>query len=608
MGWRALVTLSVFLATQSWAYTPTVTVSGVPVRWKGNFKLQFAGNPINQSGISDSEFYTAVVRGLQRWNSASNGAVGFDYWQGTDRVVYEPSSDFNGLSSIYFASNGKNAPALSPNVLGLTQVWYDTSNGQIMETDVVLNDKDFQFTVNEQDTSGYGSHHSSGFGSKNRVFIENVITHELGHALGLSHSGGLQSTMLFMESPEQAHLGCDDQTAIHAIYPTSSDSAQRGQIEGVVQSESGAGVFGAHVLAISRDRGTVLATAMTKKDGHYQIAALEPGTYFLMLEPFFAGSGPLPAYYSDINTSVCSDGRSFGRSMLTDSSGYRLQPLVVAPGQNVGAPTLVAHCSSASGASINSIASLSSASTSGSSVVPKIYDGSRDTDGFGITDKLSADSTASYSLHLLSGNVEIHVLAYSLYSPVHPTLELVDSSGTTVNAEVFDRAYEGDSGFVNYDSYLKASGLAPGDYTVRVSSRSLDASLYPAGPVSLDSQPFIVITGSVNTPAPQLFRTLPNNVRCRATERFADYTSPPGPPPRHAMGNQDQGGGGIGFCGTLAKDFKGPKDGGGSGPNSGGPGSGAIAGWLIPWFAMGAMAQLMAWQVRRTKRHRMDLA
>lgn len=610
MGWRALAirgagvaTLLLFFATQSWAYTPTVTASGIPVRWKGQVKLEFAGNPINQSGISDSEFYTAVVHGLQRWNSASSGAVGFDYWQGTDRVVFDPSSDFNGLSSIYFASNAKSPAGLSPNVLGLTQVWYDTNNGQIIETDIVLNDKDFKFTVDEQDTSGYGSNHSSSFNNKNRVFIENVITHELGHALGLSHSGGLQSTMLFMESPEQAHLGCDDQTAIHALYP-SSDANQRGQIEGVVQTDSGAGVFGAQVLAISRDRGTVLATAMTGKDGHYQIAALEPGTYFLMLEPFFAGAGPLPAYYTDINTGVCPDGKSFGRSMLTDSSGYRLQPIVVSPGQAAAPPPLVARCNSSSGASINSIASLTAASRSASDLtsdlVPKIYDGSRDLDGFGITDRLSNNSTESYSLHLLSGNVEIHALAYSLYSPVHPTIELVDSSGTPVDAEIYDHSYEGDSGFVNYDSYLRARDLPPGDYTVRVSSRSLDASLYPAGPVSLDSQPFVVITGSVNTPAPRFFSTLANNVRCRATEQFANYTSPPGPPARHSTTTSDSGGG-VGFCGTLSKDSQGPKDGGG--PTSG-PTGGAIAGWLFPWVMMGAMAQLMAWQVRRAKRHR----
>jgi hypothetical protein len=571
----------------AWAYTPTVTPSGVPVRWKGEVKLQFAGNPKNSSGISEPEFYTAVVHGLQRWNAASSGAVGFDYWQGTDPVVYDPSSDFNGLSSIYFASNAKSPVGLSPNVLGLTQVWYDTNSGQIIETDIVLNDKDFHFTTNEDDTSGYGSSRAASFGGiKNRVFIENVITHELGHALGLSHSGGLQSTMLFMESPEQAHLGCDDQTAIHALYP-SNDADQRGQIEGVILTEGGAPVFGAHVLAISRDRGTVMATAMTSKDGRYQIAALEPGTYFLMLEPFFAGAGPLPAYYSSINTSVCSGDKTFGRSMLTDSSGYRLEPIRVSGHEKVGVAPWKVHCNEngSTGASISSISSLSTGA-----IAPAIYDGTREKSGFGFTDKLSGTLSGSYPLHMLAGDVEIHALAYSLYSPVHPTLELVDASGATVNAEVYDRAYESDtSGFVNYDSYLRVRSLPPGDYTLKVYSKALDASVYPAGPVSLDSQPFVVVTGSVDAPAPRLVNSLAANARCRSSERFAEYNSPPGPPVRHSTAAPDEGGG-VGFCGTLSKD--GPKD-SGDGP---GPTSGAIVGWLLPWFLMAAMARLWGWK------------
>jgi hypothetical protein len=589
------IALGLVLASSAWAYTPTITPGGAPVRWKGAVKLEFAGNPTNSVGISDSEFYTAVVHGLQRWNAASGGAVGFDYWQGTDPVVYEPNSEFNGLSSIYFASNSKNSVSLSPNVLGLTQVWYDTNTGQILETDIVLNDKDFRFTTNEQDTSGYGSSSVPTFGSRNRVFIENVITHELGHALGLSHAGGLQSTMLFMESPDQAHLGCDDQVAIHALYP-SGDANQRGSIEGVVQTEAGAPVFGAHVLAISRERGTVLATAMAGKDGHYQIAALEPGTYYLMVEPFFAGSAPLPAFYSSINTAVCPGGKNFGRSMLTDSSGYQLQPIIVSPGQAAKVPTMIARCSGTSGASISSIASMASVSSTGGTAL--IYDGTRQSRGFGITDRLGSSTSERYQLHLLSGSVEIHALAYSLYSPVHPTLELTDVSGNRVDAQVFDRAYESDSGFVNYDSYLRAQNLPPGDYYVRVSANSLDASLYPAGPVSLDSQPFVVITGSIDEPTPSLSSAMATNVRCRAVENFAEYTSPPGPPARHSTATQDKGGG-IGFCGTLAK-LKGPDD--GSGGDSGqGPTAGAIAGWLLPWLMMGALAQLMSWQARRSR-------
>ena len=166
-----------WLVPNAFAFTQTITSGGAAVRWASNFKFNLVGNSVNNSSISGNEFYEAVVRSLQRWQRASDGQVAFDYWQGTNDSVYEPNSNYNGQSSIYFASHSSGGPTLSSSVLGLTQVWYNTSSGQILESDTILNDKDFRFTTNPQDTSGFGSVNST-YGGSNKVFIENVITHE----------------------------------------------------------------------------------------------------------------------------------------------------------------------------------------------------------------------------------------------------------------------------------------------------------------------------------------------------------------------------------------------------------------------------------------------
>src|ERR1044071_2272309 len=74
---------------------------------------------------------------------------------------------------------------ISSNVLGLTQVWYNADTGQILEADTVLNDRDFLFTTDPRDTSGYGAGGSSFTAGRTRVYIENVLTHEFGHSFGL---------------------------------------------------------------------------------------------------------------------------------------------------------------------------------------------------------------------------------------------------------------------------------------------------------------------------------------------------------------------------------------------------------------------------------------
>ncbi|MGZ3707595.1 MAG: carboxypeptidase regulatory-like domain-containing protein, partial [Bdellovibrionota bacterium] len=396
----ALVFLEPALAL---AFTPTITPSGAQVSWRNGRKLNLAGNPTNTSGLSDYDVFQAVTRGLRRWESASGGGIHFDYWQGSDPVVYEPDSSYNGLSSLYFASNARGDTRLTPNVLGLTQVWYNTDNGEILETDVVLNDRDFRFTTDPRDTSGTGSGSTSFYAGKSNVYIENVITHELGHAFGLSHSGGLQSTMLFMESPEQAHLSCDEGVAVHAIYPT-ADAGARGNITGTVVSDYGQPIFGAHVEAISRQRGTVLATAMTDRGGNYALRALEPGTYFLLVEPYYAGASALPQYYAAMSPVICG-GQTFARTFLVDNSGYTPVPIGVAAGGTTPAPTLTAHCTGGSAAAV-----------SGAASAPVIYSGGS---GFGIVDRLAGGGAypyadKEYTVQSVAGHLEIHAVSYSL--------------------------------------------------------------------------------------------------------------------------------------------------------------------------------------------------
>jgi hypothetical protein len=550
----------------SWAYVPTVNSSGSAIRWKGPVQLYFAGNPVNLSNLSPNNFYDAVVQGLQRWQFASSGSVKFDYWQGSDPKDYLPNSEYNGLSSIYFASNSRGESHLSQNVLGLTQVWYNTDSGEILETDIVLNDRDFYFTNNPTDTSGYGSGGSTFTSGKSNVYIQNVITHEFGHALGLSHSGGLQSTMLFMESPEQAHLGCDEQVAIHALYP-SGDQNQRGSITGKVLTESGAPTFGAHVLAISTQRGTVLATALTNQSGDYRLDALEPGIYYLMTEPFYAGAPALPSYYSNSNPAICQGGNPFSRSFLTEPNGFSLIPISVSSAGVASAPPITAHCNDSGGASVSQLASLMS-SVTGLTTLP--WENQLPSN-FALVDQLTPTQALEYRIPSLSGHIEIHAVSYSLYSPIHPSLTLISTDGNDIHPQVSDPVYRGDSGYINYDTSLIAENLPPGDYILKIASRRLQANDYPAGPISLDSTPFVVITGSNYSETPFLSSVLPTNARCRGSEAFPSYQSPPGLPRRSPLYQGDSGGG---FCGTIRDKSKPPRP----------PlGPGAIFAWFLPW-------------------------
>ncbi len=61
------------VAGMAYAYTPTISSAGRTVKWTPGARLALAGNPANQSGLSAPSFYSAVVRGFQRWATASGG-------------------------------------------------------------------------------------------------------------------------------------------------------------------------------------------------------------------------------------------------------------------------------------------------------------------------------------------------------------------------------------------------------------------------------------------------------------------------------------------------------------------------------------------------------
>jgi hypothetical protein len=581
---KLLISFIYFLFTYpSFAFVGTVNPAGIPIRWQYPIEFNLAGNPLNNSQLSSDDFFHAVVFGLQRWKAASNQSIQFDYWQGFDPNYFPSNNDYNGTSSIYFASHG-NHGTLSPNVLGLTQVWYNTDSGEILETDIVLNDINFNFTNNPTDTSGFGAGHSTFTNGKNNVYIQNVITHELGHALGLSHSGGLQSTMLFMESPEQAHLGCDELSAIPSIYPTSNHDSF-GKIQGRIISESGLPVFGVHVLAISQQRGTVLATTLSDPSGSFTLSGLEPGTYYLMAEPFYAGPQALPAFYASLNSTICTSGNLFSRSLLTNSDQFHLIPIPVSPNQTHSAPPLTVRCNQQGGAYALENVLANSPYTSPILNEP----GFTSNDGFGIIDKINYSSTNYYRINGVSGNLEVHALGYSLYSPISISLSLLNSSGTPIPMTQHEPVYQGDSGYTNHDAAFSADGLAPGDYILRVRTTSLQMNDFPAGPISLDHVPFIMMTGSINGVSPSLGNIIPSNARCRISEDFPAYVSPSGNPRKsRAHQNNDDG---SGFCGTIdPSNSVGPKD---------GASASALAGWFLPWIFMLSASRWVIYLHRR---------
>ena len=79
---------------------------------------------------------------------------------------------------------------LSPSLLGITTVTYDTATGRVLDADIELNAANNYFTTMTNPVCSGTPNQSCA-----STDVQNTMTHEIGHLLGLGHAQGRDSTM-----------------------------------------------------------------------------------------------------------------------------------------------------------------------------------------------------------------------------------------------------------------------------------------------------------------------------------------------------------------------------------------------------------------------------
>ncbi len=152
----------------------------------------------------------------------------------------------------------------------------------------------------------------------NQIDVEGVANQEIMHCFGLEHSPiagrfdastGLQvdgfhngdfslQSSLFpfaARTIETRTLEPDDIAAFSTVYPNAEADATFGMITGQVLAPDGTtGVKGAHVVAVPADDPTLpvvgALSGLGSEPGGYRLTGLEPGDYFVRVEPLLGTS------------------------------------------------------------------------------------------------------------------------------------------------------------------------------------------------------------------------------------------------------------------------------------------------------------------------------
>jgi len=269
-----------------------VNGKSVSVRW-ARMPIKYFVTNRDVPGVTALQLQTAAQRGLDTW--AKTPAVTISSQFGG--FVSAEAGDNDGANVIGFRAR----PDLDK-VLGATSFQIDSVTGELLESDIFLNSS-FDWSV-------------AVGGETGRFDVQSIATHELGHFLGLGHSGlgeteirptggrrviAKQATMFPIAFPagniDDRTPKPDDLAGLADTYSSAAFNRDYGQASGRV-TLNGRGVFGAHVTAFNSKTGELIAAFSLDTQGTFVIGGLKPGLYLLRAEPlddadinsFFSGT------------------------------------------------------------------------------------------------------------------------------------------------------------------------------------------------------------------------------------------------------------------------------------------------------------------------------
>jgi hypothetical protein len=306
-----------------------------------------------------NEIEQAIQQSLNVWTGVSGSALQPGVLAPLVRAASAKVCAADGLNSICFDQSDA---AFTPGVLAFTRVLTAdhigaqvgsgapaTEPGEILDADLYFNPGDSRITFATPQALA---------AAPAAYDLESVLTHELGHLFGFSHSA-LWSAMMnpFAPAPGtytgarptvqqlDASLGEDDRTGLRVLYPSAGDTTHIGTITGRVLPANAlslpaapagvTGIFGAHVVAVDASSGAVIAGVLggwscsgagpPQFDGSYRFDRLAVGaaqSYQVYAEPLNGAVDP-SAVSNDLDT-LC-------RNVSTDPGWPSAAACVVPP-------------------------------------------------------------------------------------------------------------------------------------------------------------------------------------------------------------------------------------------------------------------------------------
>lgn len=201
---RVLPLLLVAACALAWVWTPTDDGS-LPTCWVERAHGVYLGQD-GSVDVAFGEAESAFEDSLETWNAPACSDWEFVYEGTTSDTAagFDPDNlDANTNVVVWNETD-----FITESFAGITMITFDPNTGRIYDADVELNGTNFSWSVGQPGGDTFE--------------VADVLTHELGHFLGLGHSEVAQATMAAGGVPGETHrqdLESDDIDGLCTIYP-----------------------------------------------------------------------------------------------------------------------------------------------------------------------------------------------------------------------------------------------------------------------------------------------------------------------------------------------------------------------------------------------------
>ncbi len=339
----------------AFSYVVEKSESGATLRWfiQPGDRVEYSVNLASCTDITDpNALLNAIQNSFNAWESVEESFIAFRYMGDTTltEIGEEAPCADNPTNTCLYPDSVSLLVWLStwpydPTVIGLTTNWYYVDSGEIISSDIEFNMQHYTWRIiNDPLTCNPQV-------DTDVVDVQNIVTHEIGHFIGLDHTPVEGATMYYASPPcdtEKRTLHQDDIDGVVFLYPVSNypviervDPYQGSRGENTFTLDIYGKNFSSDAVAYLSPQASLegahqAAETRYINQGHIQalfnLTYMDTGTYTVIIEQVVNGS-PQHAYLPDAfqivsgNIPVDDTQDAGGCTCSTTPSGYSLWAL-----------------------------------------------------------------------------------------------------------------------------------------------------------------------------------------------------------------------------------------------------------------------------------------